>query len=117
MDTKELIKNLQTEFDINQRRFLGGLIHSTKFNKWFNEALSRVIDQEIERKNGIKKKLPKIKEFPEKYKDNMEINSETIPIAMHNAIAMNYIGSFEYGYNQAIDEDIAHLTSLKELIK
>lgn len=65
------------------------------------DLLNRFIDQEIERKNGMKKKLPKIKEFPEKYKDNMEINSETIPIAMHNAIAMNYIGSFEYGYNQA----------------
>lgn len=77
----------------------------------------KVIDQEIERKKGMRKELPQIKKLPEKYKDNIEVNPETISIAMNNVIAMNYIGHYEYGYNKAIDEDIAHLTSLKELIK
>lgn len=85
--------------------------------EWHIAQLKKFIDQEIERKKVKKKELPQIKELPEKYKDNLQVNSETMPIIMHNAIAMSYIGTFEYGYNQAIDEDIAHLTSLKELIK
>lgn len=82
-----------------------------------NLALAQFINKEIERKKGMRKELPQIKKFPEKYKDNIEVNPETISIVMNNVIAMNYIGHYEYGYNKAIDEDIAHLTSLKELYK
>ena len=65
----------------------------------------------------MKKEVPTLKEYPDKYKhgDTIELNSETVPIAIHNAL---YLGNdYNVGYNQAIDEDIAHLTSLKELIK
>jgi hypothetical protein len=33
--TPTLIEKLATEFDINQRLFLHGKLHSTQFNKWF----------------------------------------------------------------------------------
>lgn len=111
MDTKELIKKLQAEFDNNQRRFLGGLIHSTKFNQWFNEALRRVIDQEIERKKGVRK-------IHREFECNGAHNGKGCYenwCDMKTCISKDALHC--KSYNQAIDEDIAHLTSLKELIK
>lgn len=76
-----------------------------------------ILNQEIERKKGMKIEVPTLKEYPDKYKqgDTIELNSETVPIAIHNALHQR--NDYKVGYNQAIDEDIAHLISLKELIK
>jgi len=45
------------EFDIKQRLFLGGRLHSTAFNKWFVEMLTSKIAQtlaeERERVRGV----------------------------------------------------------------
>jgi predicted XRE-type DNA-binding protein len=57
------------------------------------EAVRKFIDQEIERKNGMKK-------------DYLWVNFDE-----------GCGADMSDGYNQAIDEDIVHLTSLKELIK
>lgn len=38
-------KEIMTEFDIKQRLFLNGKYHSTQFNKWLEEALTKK-DQE-----------------------------------------------------------------------
>ena len=47
------------EFDIKQRLFLGGRLHSTAFNKWFVEMLTSKITQtlaeERERMRGLVK--------------------------------------------------------------
>ena len=36
---QEKIKEIMSEFDNNQRKFLGGLLHSTEFNKWQEKTL------------------------------------------------------------------------------
>jgi len=62
-----------------------------------------ILNQEIERKKGMKKEIPPYRE--------VEGNIYTdVPITRDELIMRTT-------YNECLDEDIAHLTSLKELIK
>ena len=48
------------EFDIKQRLFLGGRLHSTAFNKWFVEMLTTKIAQAIvEDRKRVDKEITK----------------------------------------------------------
>jgi len=59
--------------------------------EWHMTQLKKFIDQEIERKNGMRKEIP--------------------PYGNLSQLRINC------AYNECLDEDITHLTSLKELIK
>lgn len=39
------IKEREVEFDIKQRLFLNGKLHSTQFNKWDKESIKGIIEQ------------------------------------------------------------------------
>lgn len=54
-------KETMLEFDNKQRRFLGGLYHSTQFNKWFEKKL-----QEAKSKGKMEERA-RIKEIDEAY--------------------------------------------------
>lgn len=80
-----------------------------------------LLEAELERKKGMMKEELKMKELPEKYKDCITINAETLPIITHNAMVMVADYRERGAYNQAINEDIYYLqdqiTKCKELLK
>lgn len=43
---EERFKEIMIEFDNNQRRFLGGLLHSTQFNIWFEKIFKSELELE-----------------------------------------------------------------------
>lgn len=67
---------------------------------------------EIEKLEGIIKQEVKKLELPEKYKDSLEMNAETLPIVMHNLRCE--LHPFDNGYNTALTSII---TRYKEELK
>lgn len=51
---RDLIEKQKEEFDNNQRRFLGGLLHSTQFNKWYIESIAQILTTLIEEEEKVK---------------------------------------------------------------
>lgn len=74
--TPNRIEELATEFDINQRLFLSGKLHSTQFNRWFlTEAISAIQQAERDAIREIIKNEPGTS-LPDSYSESDDIISK-----------------------------------------
>ena len=98
------------EFDIKQRLFLGGRLHSTAFNKWFVEMLTTKVAQAIAEERA--KLLGEIR----KRRDSLSMSTKFAVMMMNQrGDAGKMVKELrELGGYQAIDELLSSLDKPKK---